>query len=139
MGYLQAYDEGGERRERLLKAVAISVAGVAILGFVYFLFFRNWQEERRVKQFLSALRDSQYETAYTYWGCTVAQPCPYYSYDAFLEDWGPESPVGKIHSFTIGRSYEQQSGVIITLQIDGKPRPNLWVEKDTGAVAFSPY
>jgi hypothetical protein len=92
-----------------------------------------------VSQFLTLLEQQQYEQAYRMWGCSPATPCPNYSYEKFLEDWGPGSPVGRISSYDVGRSYDQESGVIILVQVNGRKIPNLWVEKDSEVIGFSPY
>jgi hypothetical protein len=39
----------------------------------------------------------------------------------------------------VGRSYSQQSGVIILAQVNGQKIPNLWVEKRSEVISFSPY
>ncbi len=139
MGYLEQYEQGSRGFDKLVKAVAyVILAGIVGYG-VYWLFLRNWSEERRVEAFLEAVEQQQYEKAYTFWGCSVEEPCHYYPYNEFLEDWGPQSPLGKIKSFDLGRSYTQTNGVIVELTIDGKKQPNLWVDSNTQAISFFPY
>ena len=139
MGYLDQYAERTWVFSRLAKGVAYALL-LSIVGYsVYWLFFRNWQEERQVSQFLSQLQGAGYAQAYEHWGCTVAEPCKFYPYDDFLEDWGPDSPLGSVTSYSLGRSYTQEGGVIIELKINGEKQQNLWVQKDTGAIGFFPY
>ncbi len=140
MGYLEDYSTvTGARRETihkaLLAALLISIVGG---GLLYFL-FKNFFEEQQVRQFLSRLQESHYAEAYENWGCTVEEPCPSYTYEDFLEDWGPDSPLGTVRSFHLGRSSELETGVIVEIEINGKPQPELWVEKETKIVGFSPY
>ena len=139
MSFLNEYGESDLRRERFFKTlVALFLIAIA-LGLIYYTFFRAWAEQGQARAFLSALQESRYEEAYEYWGCSVGEPCRYYPYDAFLADWGPESELGPIESFELGSWYEQKTGVIIQVTINGKPRVNLWVEKATKQVGFSPY
>ncbi len=140
MGYLEDYSTvTGARRETihkaLLAALLISIVGG---GLLYFL-FKNFFEERQVRQFLSRLQENHYAEAYEHWGCSVEEPCPNYTYEDFLEDWGLDSPLGKVKSFDLGRSTELETGVIVEIEINGKPQPELWVEKETKIVGFSPY
>ncbi len=139
MAYLEEYGRDDARRERFFKTlVALLLISVA-LGLIYHVFFRNWREELQTRRFLNALQAGDYEDAYSYWGCSVEDPCRFYPYEEFIEDWGPESPLGKVEDFGLGRSYDQTSGVIITLEINGQVHPNLWVEKESKTVGFSPY
>lgn len=139
MTYLEEYGQADLRREKFVKALVALLLISLVLGIFYYIFFRNWREELQAKHFLRALEETRYEEAYSYWGCTVAEPCRYYPYDEFLEDWGPESPLGKVRDFHLGGSYTQKTGVIITLTINGRPQPNLWVEKESKTVGFFPY
>ena len=139
MAYFDKYGREDARRERFFKVlVAILLISVA-LGIIYHVFFRNWREELRAHRFLSAVQAADYEDAYSYWGCLIEDPCRLYPFDAFLEDWGPDSPLGEVEDYSLGRSYDQTSGVIITLEINGQVQPNLWIEKETKTVGFSPY
>lgn len=139
MGYLDQYHQRNWLFSKLVKGVGWAMlAGILFYSF-YWLFFRNWREERRVERFLAAVQQEQYEEAYSYWGCTVAEPCRFYPYDDFLEDWGPESPLPKIKSYDLGRSYTQPNGVIVEVRINGEKQPNLWVEKETQTIGFFPY
>ena len=139
MGYLDQYGERNWFFSKLVKAIGWLLLASIIAYSFYWLFFRNWREEQRVDAFLEAVQARDYEDAYAYWGCTVAEPCRFYNYDEFLEDWGPESPLARIDSYDRGRSYTQTSGVIIELTINGEKQPNLWVEKETQAISFFPY
>ena len=139
MGYLDDYGDGDARREKVLKAIALLLVLTIFAGGIYYVFFRNWLEERQARAFLSSLQQGDYPAAYEFWGCSVDDPCPFYPYEEFLKDWGPGGPIGKVESFRLGRSYEQESGVIITLAVNGQQQPNLWVEKESKRVGFSPY
>jgi hypothetical protein len=139
MEYLADYGQADRRYEKIVRIAGYTLVAALVLGFFYWLFFRNWREERSVGQFLTLLEQQKYEDAYRMWGCSTDKPCPNYSYDKFLEDWGPNSPLGKVTSYHVGRSYDQQSGVIILVEVNGGKIPNLWVEKDSDVIGFSPY
>jgi hypothetical protein len=139
MEYLAEYGQADRRYEKILRIAGYTLLAAVVLGCVYWLFFRNWREERSVSQFLALLEQQKYEEAYRKWGCSAEQPCPNYAYDKFLEDWGPQSPLGTVASYDVGRSYDQQSGVIILVQVNGRRIPNLWVEKGSHVIGFSPY
>ena len=139
MSFLNEYGESDLRRERFFKTlVALFLIAIA-LGLIYYVFFRAWAEQRQARLFLAALQESRYEEAYEFWGCSVSEPCRYYPFDEFLTDWGPDSELGPVESFELGSWYEQKTGVIIQVTINGEPRDNLWVEKETKQVGFSPY
>jgi hypothetical protein len=137
--YLEDYERSSWGFGKLAKAVGYTLLA-AIVGYcLFWLFFRNWREEARVKDFLGLVQAQSYEQAYETWGCSVAEPCKFYSYESFLEDWGPESPLGAVNTYRLGRSYTQEGGVILEVYINGEKQPNLWVQSDTQAISFFPY
>ena len=140
MGYLDDYySASGARREEILKALTVTLVVTVIVGGVFYFFFKNYFEERRVSAFLTLLQEENYAAAYELWGCSIEEPCRDYNYDNFLEDWGPASPLGRVDSFRLGRSAEVGSGVIIEIRINGRSQPELWVEKESKIVGYSPY
>ena len=139
MEYLDGYGIADARREKIFKAAVITLLVSVAAGSLLYVWFKNYPQELRVKQFLAQLQAGNYERAYAFWGCSIEQPCPTYPYDAFLADWGEKSPLGPVKAFSLGRSSEQGTGVIIEVEINGKPWPELWVEKESGVVGFSPY
>jgi len=140
MGYLEDYSAvTGARREMIHKGLLVALLISVVGGGVFYFFFKNFFEERQVSRFLSRLQENHYSEAYEHWGCSVEEPCPIYTYEDFLEDWGPDSPLGEVRSFDLGRSTELDNGVIVEIEINGKLQPELWVEKETQIVGFSPY
>ncbi len=139
MAYFDEYGQADARRERFFKILVAALLISVAFGFLYYVFFRNWREEWQARRFLNALQAGEYQDAYQYWGCSVEEPCRLYPYDEFLEDWGPESPLGRVEGFSLGHSYTQRSGVIIALEINGQEHPNLWVDGETKVVGFYPY
>ena len=139
MGYLDQYETGYPLFENILRMAAYVLVSVILLGSFYWLFFRNWVEERHAKEFLGLIQEQNYSEAYTVWGCTEETPCKFYPYGEFMEDWGPESPLGQVTSYHLGRSYTQRGGVIVEVHINGRKQPNLWIDRDTREISFFPY
>ncbi len=140
MGYLDDYSAvTGARRETIHKSLLVALLVSVVGGGLLYYWFKNVFEERQVNQFLSLLQENHYAEAYEHWGCSVEVPCPNYTYEDFLEDWGPDSPLGKVTSFDVRRSSELETGVIVEIEINGKLQPELWVEKETKVVGFSPF
>ena len=139
MGYLDQYAQGSQAFDKLVKVIVYSLLAVIISYCVYWLFFRNWREERQVGRFLTTIQEQRFEEGYLYWGCSVAEPCRHYLFDEFLDDWGLQSPLGPVKTFEVGRSYTQPNGVIVELSVNGVPQSNLWVDSQTEVISFFPY
>lgn len=137
-GYLDNYGAGEERREKLIKrAVLIGVVVVIAAGVLYFI-FKNYRQERQVKNFLALLERKDYKAAYALWGCTDANPCRDYSFNEFMKDWGPQSPHADPKSLRITKSRSCGSGVIITVDSDKRQEDKLWVQRGDLTIGFSP-
>ncbi|MCY4188566.1 MAG: hypothetical protein OXD30_08790 [Bryobacterales bacterium] len=138
MEYLGAYGSASALFERIVKLALAALATAALLGGIYYLFFRNWREERQAKAFFELLQARRYEEAYSKWGCSVEAPCRYYPYGEFLEDWGPAAPFGELSEYSLGRSYTQPGGVILRYTINGESGDPLWIERDPPVINFAP-
>lgn len=138
MEYLGGYAGRGVLAERIVKIVLVTVAVAALLVPVYYVFFRNWREELQAKRFFELLMEERFDEAYSMWGCSVEEPCRYYPYDEFLEDWGPDAPYGELTTYALGRSYTQSNGVILRYTINGGDAPPLWIELSPVKINFAP-
>lgn len=138
MEYLGAYGSANVLFDRIVKVALIALAAMALLAGIYYMFFRNWREERQATAFFELLQEHRYADAYRMWGCSVEEPCRYYPYEEFLEDWGPEAPFGELSTFAIGRSYTQPEGVILRYTINGGNGDPLWIELDPPTINFAP-
>jgi hypothetical protein len=142
--YLEAYGAAEQHRARvvgMLKNCSIALAAVLVAGLILYGIFRNYAQERQAKKFLGLLGAHNYSVAYTMWGCTETHPCPQYSLQKFLEDWGPKSAhASSPAAASFGLSQSCGSGVVIRLDYknpqDSVP---LWVEHDTGTISFAPW
>jgi hypothetical protein len=136
-GYLDQYGVGDERREKIIKTVALSVIAAVVVGGVLFFVYHNFPEERRVDQFFALIDNRDYKAAYALFGCTEAKPCRYYPYEKFMEDFGPAS--GRSFSGAhITRSRSCGSGVLLTVNFAKDEPEKLWVERADMSVGFPP-
>jgi cbb3-type cytochrome oxidase subunit 3 len=137
--FLDAYGKSDLLYERIVKGFFIALLALILLGCVYYLFFRNWREEAQARRFLNLVQAHEYSEAYKMFNCSIEEPCRYYPYGEFLEDWGEQSEVGEIRSFDLGRSFTQSGGVILLYEINGVAQDPLWVDRTTGIVGFAPH
>ena len=126
------------RRAKRIKLIAVSSISILIVASVLFFTFRNWRQERVVKQFLSLLKQQNYQDAYKLWGCTQETPCKYYPPEKFTEDWGPSGQYKDAGSAEIENEDVCGSGVIFTVDIPKIEPFGLWVESSTNILGFAP-
>lgn len=138
MEFLGGYGSKGLLADRLGVTALVLVAAATALGLIYYVFFRNWREELEARRFFQLLEAQEYERAYGMWGCSVEEPCRYYPFGEFLEDWGRESPFGVVAEFTLGRSYTQPNGVILRYTVNGIEGAPLWIEHGDRRIGFAP-
>jgi hypothetical protein len=138
-GYLEHYGAGDERRSRNVKRALLAFFIVGVVAVVAFVFFHNRRQKLRVEEFGSLLQRKDYKAAHALWGCTDSHPCPNYSFDKFLADWGPESKYRDVQSVAIIKSRACGSGVIVTADFGNQRSEILWVEGPELAIGFSPW
>ncbi len=138
-GYLAEYGVKEARRERIIKRALLVVTLAAVVGGALYLQFRNYREKRQVKTFLTALEQHDYRRAYALWGCTDQKPCPDYSYQKFLDDWGPESDHADIKKVRITKTHSCEGGIIQILSFGGDEEVWLWVDRSDKTIGYSPW
>ncbi|HET8546436.1 MAG TPA: hypothetical protein VFL57_00450 [Bryobacteraceae bacterium] len=138
MGYLDAYGAGEERRAKIVRTLVLSLIILAVLAGIVWWRFRNWAENKRVEQFFSDLRGGDYKSAYSLWGCTDARPCRDYSFDRFMEDWGPKSAHANLSAMQVAETKSCSGGVIKILKFPAD-EVVLWVDRQTKTIGFSPW
>jgi hypothetical protein len=138
-GFLDEYGVADARRERTVKYVVIGVVIAAILGLSAFFFFRNRSEERVADAFLAALRNKNYQEGYGLWGCTPKTPCPYYSPERFVEDWGAAGTYKNPESMKVEHVDACDTGVVFDLSYPGANDQGLWVERKTKVLSYAPW
>ena len=138
--YLEQYGEYGaaaESRARKIKIAIAALVGALLLGFIGYLFFKNYREKQVVMQFLSEVNAKQYEQAYQTWGCKQPGACRDYSYQRFLEDWGPAK---QAHSdWRVEEVDSCGAGVIVRVGAANAEPSSLWVDRSTKVLGFSPW
>jgi hypothetical protein len=138
-GFLDStYGVSEARRERRIKRILLWSLGIVIVAGVLFFTFRTWRQERVVKQFLSLLKQQNYQDAYKLWGCTQDTPCKYYPPERFTEDWGPSGQYKDAGNAKIENEDVCGSGVIFTIVIPKIEPFGLWVESSTNILGFAP-
>ena len=137
-GYLEGYGAGEEKREKLIKRIALGFVLALILGGVSYFFLRNYRETQQAELFFELLRKQDYTAAYRLWGCTPTSTCRDYSMDKFMEDWGPKSPHADLSALKITKTRGCSTGVIIGVSF-GKVEPEyLWVERRDRSLGYAP-
>jgi hypothetical protein len=138
-GFLDSsYGVTDARRERRNKRIAVWLVGILIFGAILFFTFRTWRQERVVKQFLTLLKQQNYQDAYKLWGCTQETPCKYYPPERFTEDWGPSGMYKDAASAKIDTVDVCGSGVVFAIDIPNVKPFGLWVETSTNVLSYAP-
>jgi len=108
--------------------VLIFIGGVAYK-------FANFREERRVRLFIEAIQNGQYEAAYQNWDADAR-----YTTKDFLQDWGKDGYYTKgMHDARVTDSNGKGSSVVVYVTIDSLKHPvALRVDKETLKISFSP-
>ncbi|MFN3322266.1 MAG: hypothetical protein ACK5AZ_02120 [Bryobacteraceae bacterium] len=137
--FLENYGAGEERRERIIKRIALSVLLLAVMGGILYYNFRNYKEERQSRLFFERLQAQDYEGAYQTWGCTPDTPCRDYSFEKFMEDWGPQSPHADLTALSVKTSRSCENGIIQTATFASGDSVMLWVERSDLSLGFAPW
>jgi len=162
--FLSGYGVEQERRERLIKRAVLAVVTLLVLGGATHLALRTYSARRHVNQFLEHLRRQDYQSAYRMWGCTETSPCRDYTFQKFMEDWGPNSPhanaqaarirnmsarscgpgvlytLGTLAAHALGeRGCDCGTGVIHTVTFPGGEEVALWYERKDQTLGFAPW
>lgn len=136
-GYLEGYGAGDERRERVVKRIVVSVLAAVVAVIVLYFVFRTYPAKHQVEAFLAALEKGDYQSAYRLWGCS--EPCRDYSFDKFIEDWGPKGNFGSASSAKVKRARYCETGVIVTVNSPKGADVPLWYERKDGTLGFAPW
>jgi hypothetical protein len=138
MGYLDAYGAGHERRAKIVRILVLSVLTLAIVGGIAWWRFRNWSEDQRTAEFFDKLRAGDYREAHALWGCTPESPCRDYSFDRFMEDWGPRSKHANVGAMQVAETKSCSAGVIKIVKFP-QDEVALWIDRQTKIIGFSPW
>ena len=141
-------DPAAEARAQRRKKVLIAVVVLLLVGAAFAYWYRYWPEERVVNKFFKQIEAQNYEGAYAFWTADPnwkQHPEKYarYPFTEFVQDWGPSSEYGTIHSHKIERASNppagRGSGVIVEVQVNDRPvTVGVWVEKSDKSLSFPP-
>jgi hypothetical protein len=139
-------------RRYIFTAVGVLVTlGVFVLVFPDYLWypFVYYKEVSTVRHFVIDLTQGDMQQAYQIW-----KPSPSYSFNDFIEDWGPGGYYGPVKSYRLGRPahIKNGSGAEILLDVSPyQPFPSnnpiqlnktktvrLWVEFKDQSIGFPP-
>ncbi len=137
-GYLEDYGVTDAKREKKVKVIVITLLSVVIVSGTLYALFRDYKEELVVKRFLAAVERKDYAAAYVFWGCSKEAPCRDYSYEKFLEDWGPKGENTALVAGGIHESERCGTGYLAALH-SGDQDVALWVERSTGVLGYAPW
>jgi len=144
--YLSQYGTEDRTRERVVRAILIAMAAIAVLWAVdwglaaygtYTL--RDAREEYRAHSFFSQLGKQRYREAYAMWGCDEAHPCRDYSYQKFMEDWGPKSPAADLSKRKVLAVRHCNGSIIEVIDLGTGDPLNLIVDSHDLALSFAPW
>jgi hypothetical protein len=136
-GYLDKYGEGEERRLKIIKTLVISLVALVVIGGTAFFIFHNYRQEQQVKRFFELLEHRDYQAAYVLWVRTDADRKGY-SFESFLQDWGPQGEHRDVSDFRISKSRSCGTGVILTVDFGKNQKEKLWVQRDDLTIGYSP-
>jgi hypothetical protein len=139
-----------EPHSKALRYLITTVVFVGLVLLAVWWVLRFHTEKQTVKHFLEALAAGQTEQAYSLW-----KPSPSYSYNDFLDDWGPNGYYGPVKSFRIesAEHLKNGTGIIVAAEVSPyQPFPSdddttkrnktkeltIWVERSDQSLSFPP-
>lgn len=136
--FLSTYGVMDARREKWRNRILITLLVVTVAGLSGYFFFRTFFEKQTMNRFLALLAERNYPAAHAMFGCTPETPCRDYSYEKFIEDWGPGSLWSDPHYAEIAKVRYCGDTVIFNLFIKGDD-VNLVVTKKDQHIGFAPW
>ncbi len=149
MGLLDSGTEEPRSKGRRYAVTVVAFALLMALAIWYLL--RFYPEKRAAEHFFDALATGDAQRAYQLW-----HPQPTYSYQDFLDDWGPTGYYGPVKSYRIESVQAPPkggSGVIVVAELSPfQPFPadndgaknrrtkevRIWVEHSDKSLSFPP-
>lgn len=147
MGTVSLLDARGEEpRSKLLRYVVSGLVFAMLLALGVWYVFRFYTEKKTVESFFQALAAGDTQQAYRTW-----KPGASYTYQDFLEDWGPTGYYGPVRSYRIRTAQKPKNatGVIVVVSVSpqekfpGQSDPRtqqvrIWVERRDQSLSFPP-
>lgn len=136
--YLENYGAGEAKREGLVKWTVISVVSVLVLSVVLFYSFRHYRERQALDGFIESLQKKDYKGAYAAFGCTDSNPCRYFPYEKFLQDFGPEGVYKNAAAIKMTQKWSCVGGIIRVLEFGPGNEADLIIDYEKHLVAYAP-
>ena len=137
-GYLEDYGVVDAKREKKTKRLVVSLLTLVIVASILFFTLRDYKQESILKQFLQLAQNKDYKSAYVLWGCTMEVQCRGYSFEKFMEDWGPTGANAKFLSSSIRDNERCGNGYMGSLH-NGNDELALWVDRNTNVLGYAPW
>ncbi len=148
LGLLDSTEE--EPRSKLFRWAITGVVLALLVALAISYLVRFHTEKETVERFLQALASGDTRQAYRLW-----KPQPSYTYNDFLQDWGPSGFYGPVKSFRIVTTQQERgaSGVVVVAAVSpDRPFPpddnaeesrrtkevKIWVERGDQSLSFPP-
>lgn len=148
MGVLDSTAE--EPSSKLRRYIISGLIFLVLLAVGIWYVFRFETEKKTVQAFMDAVVAGNFEEAYRLW-----KPAEAYTFNDFMEDWGPQGFYGPVRSYKITNASRPDgaSGVIVTVEVSpDTPFPSnreteklprirevhLWVERKDQSLGFAP-
>jgi hypothetical protein len=134
-----------EPQSKVLRWAVTGLLLVVLSGLTAWYFLRYQTEKNTARHFFEALAAGDTKKAFELW-----MPGPSYSYELFLEDWGPTGEYGPVRSFRIvgADRPKNASGVVIVVEVSpqspfdgsapGVKEVRIWVERKDQSLGFPP-
>jgi hypothetical protein len=140
-----------EPKSKLRRYVITGVAFAALLTSALWYLFHFYPEKRAAVRFFDSVVAGDFQRAYQIW-----KPSASYSFQDFLDDWGPKGYYGPVKSYHIESVQSPRhggSGVILVVELSpDQPFPadtdasknrrlkevRLWVESRDKSLSFPP-
>lgn len=148
VGLLDSTEE--DPRSKLFRWTISGVVLALLVALGIWYLFRFHTEKERVARFLQALASGDTQQAYRLWKPQVS-----YTYNDFLQDWGPTGFYGPVKSFRIVTAQQERgaSGVVVVAEVSSEPHfpadenseasrrtreVKIWVERSDQSMSFPP-
>ena len=139
--------DAGPPPSRVPLYLILGVVIVLAIALPSYFLLRYHAEKATAGRFLDELVAGDYQGAYRTW-----KPGSSYSYQDFMQDWGPTGEYGPVKSYDLrsARSSAGASGVIITVGVSttapfpggsagsGVKEVRLWVEHSDQSISYAP-
>lgn len=96
---------------------AIAVAAAVVIAAIVFAVLLRFHAERdTVRRFMNAVADGNFQHAYQVW-----KPSPSYTYQDFIQDWGPNGYYGPVKSYRLDNHLTQKQGTVVRITVEVSP------------------